>query len=182
MDKSMTTLDDRIEPDDLLVRVRKIGSNPDRGEQMLGALLEVPIWGQGMLFDDVMHALTYAALEVAEKLSEAEIKRLKEQLRPGSPTERAPTQWAYDKACKVLRKTKAENKRLAIQYEDCREEAAALRALLGEQGDVSKRLREALGLLISAAVGMPVSHDNLCQSTLDCAVDEARKALGGGDG
>jgi len=40
------------------------------------------------------------------------IFELKEQLRPGSPTERAPTQDAYDAACKALHKHKAENKQL----------------------------------------------------------------------
>lgn len=78
-------LDDRIEPDDLLMRVRKIGNNPNRGEQMLGALLEVPIWGQGMSFDDVMHMLTSAALEEAQKLFEAENKRLRDELIDTKP-------------------------------------------------------------------------------------------------
>lgn len=34
---------------------------------------------------------------------QGEMEKLKEQLQPGSPTERAPTQWAYDQACKALR-------------------------------------------------------------------------------
>lgn len=42
-----------------------------------------------------------------------------------------------------------------------------------------EQLREALDELIRAAVGMPVSSDNLCQGTLDQAIWEARAALKG---
>jgi hypothetical protein len=38
-------------------------------------------------------------------------------------------------------------------------------------------LRTALEDLISAARGMPVSYDNLCQSTLDHAIERAEIAL-----
>lgn len=38
-------------------------------------------------------------------------------------------------------------------------------------------LKEALEYLINAATGMPISYDNLCQSTLDDAVEGARTAL-----
>ena len=41
----------------------------------------------------------------------------------------------------------------------------------------NKKLREALGHLIDCAVGMPFCHDNLCQGTLDHAIEEARQTL-----
>ena len=40
-------------------------------------------------------------------------------------------------------------------------------------------MEEALAILISAARGMPISHDNLCQGTLNWAIDEAEKAISG---
>jgi len=36
--------------------------------------------------------------------AEAKVKELTEQLTPGSPTERAPTQWAYEKSCAAVEK------------------------------------------------------------------------------
>jgi len=41
----------------------------------------------------------------------------------------------------------------------------------------NEKLRDRASLLVSAAQGMPVSHDALCQVTLDKAIAEVQQAL-----
>ena len=47
------------------------------------------------------HEILREAAQAICRLS-GEVEKLEEELRSGSPTERAPTQWAYDQACKAL--------------------------------------------------------------------------------
>ena len=56
-------------------------------------------------------------------------------------------------------------------------EAEMLRQALAGNASPVADVVDSLVLLISAARGMPVSHDNLCQATLDHAVEEGEKAL-----
>ena len=52
------------------------------------------------------HLLLLGLLDDADALAAAEerVAGLEERLRPGSPTERAPTTWAYEAACVALHK------------------------------------------------------------------------------
>lgn len=68
-------------------------------------------------------ALTALSARVAEQ--DAEIARLNEMLRPGSSTERAPTQWAYDAACVALEKHR-------LRAEQAERDLAAAREALAE--------------------------------------------------
>ncbi len=56
-----------------------------------------------------------------------ELGRLEEQLRPGSLTERTPTQWAYEQACKAVEKHRGDAARL-------REKVSKLEERLREAG------------------------------------------------
>ncbi len=47
-----------------------------------------------------------------------EVEILQEKLRPGSVTERAPTQWAYDKACEALNLANKEKDKFRQALED----------------------------------------------------------------
>ena len=63
-------------------------------------------WVQRTRVLSVLEQLTQAGAEVLARLraSETKVRELTEQLTPGSPTERAPTQWAYEQACAAIEK------------------------------------------------------------------------------
>lgn len=63
-------------------------------------------WVQRSRVVSVLEALTRGGSEVLAKLraSETKVRELTEQLTPGSMTERAPTQWAYEKSCAAVEK------------------------------------------------------------------------------
>ena len=72
-----------------------------------------------------------------------------------------------------------------VTVADLQEWAEASRSLgrpddaeaLRRTADTLEALQEALSSLVSAARGMPISYDNLCQSTLDHAIEAAEEAL-----
>lgn len=63
--------------------------------------------------------------------------------------------------------------------DDLENQIAELQAGMDQAKQDVDEMEEALAILISAARGMPISHDNLCQGTLDWAIDEAEKAISG---
>ena len=65
---------------------------------------------------------------------------------------------------------------LTDRLEDARLVAERAEADADADADAAQ-MREALDDLIGAARGMPISHDNLCQGTLNHAIEEADKAL-----
>ena len=72
--------------------------------------------------------------------------KLREQLRPGSPIERAPTTWAYEQACKALDKHRDRADRLRTALDGIEE---ALRVGALASGDVAT-LHAALAPLFAA--------------------------------
>lgn len=64
-----------------------------------------------------------------------------------------------------------------VQAEALKSQNAKLQARMDRAEGRVVDLSEALEDLIGAARGMPLSHDNLCQGTLDCAIEAAEETL-----
>lgn len=65
------------------------------------------------LLAHIYHLESASAARVSEL--QGELKAANEQLRPGSPTERAPTTWAYEQVCKALESHKQQFSQLRGQ-------------------------------------------------------------------